>query len=165
MVQATPYPCRVQATTEALLVAFWRMGRVLKRSHAGPLDPALLWVLHAVACDGPLRLSELAGHLHLDLSTVSRHVRALEDAGYLERTADPDDRRATRISITAKGTQIFDEAKDARAKQLDEVLTRWPKRDLETFERLLGRLADDLEQYDAKPESKHDRHNTVGINA
>jgi DNA-binding MarR family transcriptional regulator len=134
----------VQATTEALLVAFWRMSRTLKRSHTGPIEPALWWVLHTLACDGPGRLSELAAHLQLDLSTVSRHVRALEDAGYLERTTDPNDRRATVISMTDKGTDALEEAGRARAEHLDTVLARWSERDLRTLRRLLDRLADDL---------------------
>jgi DNA-binding MarR family transcriptional regulator len=143
----------VQATTEALLVAFWRMGRALKRSHQGPLEPALLWVLHAIACDGPMRLSELATHLRLDLSTVSRHVRALEDAGFLQRTPDKDDRRATQISISDKGTKIFDEGRKAQAVRVEQALVQWSEDDLQTLERLLSRLATELEQ------------NTVGTNA
>lgn len=152
MVQASAYPSGVQATNEDLLVAFWRMGRALKRSH-GPLEPALLWVLHATACEGASRLSELAGRLQLDLSTVSRHVRTLEDAGYLERTPDKDDRRATQISISAKGTRILDEGRAAQVALLDSALTKWTENERQTLERLLGRLANELE------------HNTVGTNA
>ncbi|MBM7791113.1 MarR family winged helix-turn-helix transcriptional regulator [Tenggerimyces flavus] len=142
----------MQAKNEDLLVAFWRMGRALKRSH-GPLEPALLWVLHATACEGPSRLSDLAGRLQLDLSTVSRHVRTLEDAGYLERTPDKDDRRATQISISAKGTRILDEGRAAQVELLDSALTKWTESDRKNLERLLGRLANELE------------HNTVGTNA
>lgn len=133
-------------------MAFWRMGRALKRSH-GPLEPALLWVLHATACEGPLRLSDLASLLQLDLSTVSRHVRTLEDAGYLERTPDKDDRRATQISISDKGTHILDEGRAAQVDRIDTALAGWADSDRKTLERLLSRLANELE------------HTTVGTNA
>ena len=146
MVQASAYPDGVESTNDALLVAYWRMGRALKRSYQGPLEPAMIWVLHATACEGSTRLSDLATRLQLDLSTVSRHVRALEDAGYLERTPDKDDRRATRISISAKGTQVLDESRAAQVERLEAVLAGWTERDRGTLERLLGRLADHLEQ-------------------
>jgi DNA-binding MarR family transcriptional regulator len=152
----------VEGTNDALLVAYWRMGRALKRSYQGnqgnqgnhgPLEPALLWVLHATACEGAMRLSDLATRLQLDLSTVSRHVRALEDAGYLERTPDKDDRRAMRISISDKGSQVLDEGRAAQRETLEKALATWTERDRTTLERLLGRLADHLEQ------------NTLGTNA
>jgi len=50
-----------------------------------------------------LRVSELAGCMGLDASTASRHVRHLEDGGYLARTGDPGDRRASRVRLTPKG--------------------------------------------------------------
>ncbi|WP_297621800.1 MarR family winged helix-turn-helix transcriptional regulator [Nocardia sp.] len=37
--------------------------------------------------------SDLAGHFHLDKSTVSRQVAALEHLGYLTKEIDPADRR------------------------------------------------------------------------
>lgn len=56
---------------------------------------------------GPLSGNELAAALYLDKSTTSRVVDALERKGYAARTADPDDRRARRISATKEGRALY----------------------------------------------------------
>jgi DNA-binding MarR family transcriptional regulator len=162
MTQVSAYTCAVQAvhtdadrrgrlrdlprdTPEALLVALMRMIRLLKRAQPTGIEPALQYVLYTVNCAGPLRLSDLAGQVQLDVSTVSRHARALETAGYLQRTADPDDRRAAHLSVTNAGRKVLDDAFARRRAILDTALTDWPADDLHTLERLLNQLADDLE--------------------
>jgi DNA-binding MarR family transcriptional regulator len=122
-----------------------RMIRLVKRPQPAGIEPSLQYVLYTVNCAGPLRLSDLAAHVQLDVSTVSRHARALETSGYLQRTADPDDRRAAQLSVTRAGRQVLDDAFARRRAILDAALTDWPADDLHTLERLLNQLADDLE--------------------
>ena len=50
-----------------------------------------------------MRVTDLAGCANLDTSTVSRHVAQLQRTGLIERTPDPDDRRAQRVELTAAG--------------------------------------------------------------
>ena len=91
-------------TGQDLVVALLGVGRRLKaRLPQGHIDPAMMFVLHQIQVNGPLRVSELAGCMGLDASTASRHVRNLEDGGYLARTGDPGDRRASRVRLTPKG--------------------------------------------------------------
>jgi DNA-binding MarR family transcriptional regulator len=52
---------------------------------------------------GPLSLSELAGRFALDQSTLSRTVDNMVREGWLKRAANPDDRRAVRLDLTASG--------------------------------------------------------------
>ena len=58
------------------------------------------WSAHLLitqlAGEGPMRLSALAELVHADPSTVSRQVATLVRDGYVERRADPTDRRARR---------------------------------------------------------------------
>ncbi|MDD1693263.1 MAG: MarR family transcriptional regulator [Methanoregula sp.] len=42
-------------------------------------------------------------HYHLDKGTIARAVRKLEDAGYIRRITDPQNRRAVRLFLTEKG--------------------------------------------------------------
>lgn len=138
-------------TAEALLVALMRMIRLVKRPHATGIEPALQYLLYTVNCAGPLRLSDLASQVQLDISTVSRHVRALEDAGCLERATDPGDRRAAFLSLTDSGRKVLDETFARRRATLDAALASWSGDDLSTLERLLNKLADDLESGAPKP--------------
>jgi DNA-binding MarR family transcriptional regulator len=138
----------VQATVsegEQVLVALWKVVRRLKAlaAEAGG-DPAALHVIHMVHQHGPLRLTALADTCMLDASTVSRHVRSLEAAGHLARTGDPDDRRATRIAVTATGEGLLREALTARGRLVDDAVAGWPERDRAALATLLTRLAEDI---------------------
>ncbi|MHB1613455.1 MAG: MarR family winged helix-turn-helix transcriptional regulator [Actinomycetes bacterium] len=108
------------------------------------LDRGALHVLLNAALDENTRLSDLAGSCHLDLSTVSRAVKALELDGLVVRSVDPNDRRASRIEATAAGRNVLTELRTQHVGALDAAVTRWSTSDLDTLTRLLVRLADDL---------------------
>ena len=60
-------------TGQDLVVALLGVGRRLKaRLPQGHIDPAMMFVLHQIQVNGPLRVSELAGCMGLDASTASR---------------------------------------------------------------------------------------------
>jgi DNA-binding MarR family transcriptional regulator len=65
------------------------------------LERPALMLLYGLGEHGPIRPSLLADHLHLDLSTVSRQLAALEAQGWVDRKRDADDRRAFLVAITA----------------------------------------------------------------
>jgi DNA-binding MarR family transcriptional regulator len=48
----------------------------------------------------------LVRHYHLDKGTIARAVKKLEDAGYIRRITDPENRRAVRLFLTTKGEQV-----------------------------------------------------------
>lgn len=158
MAQASPYtdlvpathperPDRaepVRETSEALLIALMRTFRLLKRVPDQPIEPAQIWLLHTLHCHGPVRMSDLAARLQLDVSTVSRQVRVLEQSGQIERSPDPDDGRATVLTATATGLQVLNEAVERRHALLAAVLKDWSPDDLATLGTLLSRLGDSL---------------------
>lgn len=109
-----------------------------------PVERAGLAILRRVAECEPTRLSDLAGTLGLDLSTVSRQVRRLEAAGMLARTADATDARASLLDVTAEGRDVLATARRMIHARLRRVLSTWPAEDREDLARLLTRLADDL---------------------
>lgn len=136
-----------RADAAELLVALLNISRLLKARV--PLDPATM-LLHY--CGGtPMRVSELAGCALLDHSTVSRYVKRLEDLGLVERTADPDDRRASLLALTPQGHQALHDAKMARAAVLADALASWPEIDRHALSSLVLRLQASLEH-----EHQHD---------
>ena len=140
---------------QSLVVSLLAVSRRLKaRLPQGNLDPAMMFVLHQVQANGSLRVSELAGCMGLDASTASRHVRHLEDGGYLARTGDPGDRRASRIRLTPKGRAALARAMRARAAVVDRAIADWPAGDRATLTTLLTRLADSLDRLAADPETR-----------
>jgi DNA-binding MarR family transcriptional regulator len=143
------------ATGQDLVVALLGVGRRLKaRLPQGHLDPAMMFVLHQVQANGSLRVSELASCMGLDASTASRHVRHLEDGGYLARTGDPGDRRASRVRLTPKGRGALARALRARAAVVDRAIADWPDEDRATLASLMTRLADSLDLLHSDPETR-----------
>jgi DNA-binding MarR family transcriptional regulator len=142
-------------TGQDLVVTLLGVGRRLKaRLPQGHIDPGMMFVLHQVQANGPLRVSELAGCMGLDASTASRHVRNLEDGGYLARTGDPGDRRASRVRLTPKGRGALARALRARAAVVDRAIADWPDEDRATLASLMNRLADSLDRLHTDPETR-----------
>jgi DNA-binding MarR family transcriptional regulator len=109
-----------------------------------PVDKAGLAVLHETRRLGTVRPSDLAAQMHLDLSTISRHLQSLQQQGMVQRTSDPDDARAQRISITNKGCEVLSRLLEHRAEAIRDAIAHWTEGDRCTLRQLLRRLADDL---------------------
>ena len=93
-----------------------------------------------------MRPTLLATLLEVDLSVVSRQLRALEDAGFVQRQADPADARAALVSPTRSGRQALLETRALRASVLREALAGWPDDDRAELVRLLARFNIDLDE-------------------
>ena len=104
------------------------------------LDQASVPLLGAIEERGECRPSDLAAAVELDLSTVSRQLRQLEQAGLVSRRPDSDDRRAFRIRLTESGAARLGAIRMSRARMLDEVFSSWPEDQRADLLRLLDRL-------------------------
>lgn len=103
------------------------------------LQPSGYLVLTHVADHGPLRGADLCAELDLDKGAVSRRVQHLIDLGLIERHADPDDRRATRLSVTDDGAQRLVSVGRHRREMLDQRLSGWADADIDDLVGLLSR--------------------------
>lgn len=137
-----PSPYEPPATAEdAVLGTLMALGRRMRqRLSEDTLDFSVVPILKVLGGCGPLRLSSLAEVLELDASTVSRHVKQLEDRGYLGRTTDPDDGRASRIAITDEGRNALAAHVDRRKALLTQALDDWSAADREQLRSLLDRF-------------------------
>ena len=48
----------------------------------------------------------LVKHIRIDRAMIARSVKKLEDAGFIRRIPDPDNRRAVRLFLTEKGGTV-----------------------------------------------------------
>src|SRR5205807_10061881 len=88
-----------------------RLARMLERG-AGELSLPQFRVL-AMVDEGGERASHLAERLAVAKPTVTAVVDGLVERGYLSRSADADDRRATRITLTPAGRRALWDAEEA----------------------------------------------------
>lgn len=94
---------------------------------------------------GPLRPTVLAALLEVDLSVVSRQLRALQDNGLVQREPDPDDARAMLVRPTPAGLAALEETRRVRRAVLGEALADWSQTDRDDLVRLLTAYNHDLE--------------------
>ena len=101
---------------------------------------------------GAARPSDVAAASCVDLSTISRQLKSLEDRRYVVRSVDPSDRRAHLIRLTASGRKVLDRHLETRSAIFDRALAEWSDSDRRALTTLLGRLADDLAADDPAPD-------------
>ena len=114
------------------------------RVHDG-VDTTAYPVLFLVGGSGSIRISDLATTLHNDVSTVSRQVSALVANGLLDKSADPNDRRAFVVSLTDSGREALGQIQDSRAGWFQGLLCEWEPVDAAHFIARLQSLGDALD--------------------
>lgn len=110
------------------------------------LDRSSAAILHTLLAHLPkhLRTQDLAEHLGIEPPSVTRKTQVLEDAGYLKRTTDETDRRATILEVTAKGKKVSDKLMQAHRQIMSDALLDWPAKERHEFVSLFSRFSEDL---------------------
>lgn len=131
--------------SDGLADAFWRVAGQLRRTTKetlAPLDitPAQARAVGVLSRHGTMRLSDLAQHLRITPRSTTEVVDALEDAGLLARSPDPDDRRATLVSLTGPGTALAASIQQARATEAERFFGTLSPSDRADLTRILRKL-------------------------
>ena len=92
----------------------------------------------------------LAATFGLDPSTITRQVRALEDAGLAARTADASDRRASILDLTPEGRDILDRTRTHRRERLSKAMHDWTDEERVEFGRLLAKFNVAVDRFTAE---------------
>jgi DNA-binding MarR family transcriptional regulator len=98
---------------------------------------------HLVHYDG-IGIGALAEKLVMDPTTLTRNIRPLERQGYVVPAADPLDRRARRLHITAEGRRAHASAQPAWASAQQHVEEMLGERDALVLNRMLDRVLERL---------------------
>ena len=101
-----------------------------------------------------LSQTELADYLDMEPIPVGRVIDRLEKTGYIERRADPGDRRRWRLHLTPKAHAIVDEMEVIASGLRDDALRGIPREDLDTLMRVLTQLKENLAAFDAAAEQE-----------
>lgn len=143
----TPTPVGTGNLGNLLRNPYLELGRqVIERLHAAGYEDARAAhapVMQFIDDDGT-RITELAQRAQLTKATVVYLVNDLEALGYVERAADPADRRAKLVRPTALGRQLVDSARQAISELTAEWVELIGERDLAELIRLLMRLNEAL---------------------
>ena len=108
--------------------------------HRGPgISRDRLLVIISEYPDG-IRQKNLAEKAHINPSSTSEVVTKLEDDGYLLRTIDPSDKRATVLKLTEMGAVRAEEISGEREAFLDDYFGRLTDEEKQTLSDILDKL-------------------------
>lgn len=124
-----------RATRFALTRAQWRALKTIRRNEG-------------------LSQTELADFLDMQPIPVGRVIDRLEKTGYIERRADPGDRRRWRLHLTAKAHAVVDEMEVIAAGLRNEALQGIDTADFDTLLRVLGQIKNNLVAMSAADETR-----------
>jgi MarR family transcriptional regulator for hemolysin len=128
------FPFEIGETAHALRKAFDRLAVGLGVTRAQ-------WkVLFRLTRQPGLRQVELADMLDIEPITLCRIVDRLEESGLVERTRDPDDRRAWRLHVTEQARPLIEKLQGVGAKLVEQAFAGIDPKDIEKARQVLARV-------------------------
>src|SRR5215218_169525 len=112
-----------------------RLARRMRQAASGDLSPTQGAALATIDCHGPLTPSELAVRERIQRPTATRVLARLEEAGLVERTADPADRRSSLVSASDEGKALLATVRERKDAYLVEQLDRLSPEELAALDR------------------------------
>jgi len=91
-------------------------------------------------------ISDLSDHMEITAAAASQTVEKLVQAGYLDRTEDPSDRRAKQITLSAKGRDLIEKSITARFRWVDDLVKTMSSADKVKVHDALTILAEAVKQ-------------------
>lgn len=142
-----------QVSSPELEHLLFKLGRALRKityphcsKEASSVDGAGFWHLAILHEHGPLRPSDLASVLSLDISTVSRQLKQLEANALVTRKVHEQDARAYLFIISENGERVLNEIINLRQQTISEVVAQWPKTEVDMLLCLIEKLTFGVEK-------------------
>lgn len=109
------------------------------------LVPGQYLMLSTIDRSGPQRAAAIAEAFAMDKGAVSRSVHHLVELGLLERTDDPEDRRATLLAVSQEGSRRLASVGKERSARFDERMSGFTDAELAQLVNLMQRYNAALE--------------------
>ncbi|WP_420138120.1 MarR family winged helix-turn-helix transcriptional regulator [Sphingomonas sp.] len=106
-------------------------------------------LLKFIAAEGSARSADIGTAFGFSPRTVTEAIDALERDGLVQRTPDPTDRRAKRLSITPAGEAALAASEPARQKFVTNVFGILSEQEQQALFKALRKMNDRLEEIDA----------------
>ncbi|PWE27963.1 homoprotocatechuate degradation operon regulator HpaR [Pararhodobacter marinus] len=128
----------LRTTSRSLPIALLRaretvMGPVREMLADSGINEQKWRVLRVLDESGPLDQSLLAEKSCLQLPSLTRILRAMEEQGLVTRAMDPADRRRSIVSISEAGHTVIQDRADANRRLFDRLEAAYGKERMETL--------------------------------
>ena len=99
---------------------------------------------------GSCGVSDISERFDVTAAAASQLVDKLAQAGYLERTEDPTDRRAKLLTLSAKGAELISLGTEERYRWMDDLAATLSAEDQKKVSQALTLLTHAVEKMDSK---------------
>ena len=99
---------------------------------------------------GPCGMSEISERFDITAAAASQLTEKLVQGGYIERTEDPNDRRAKSIELTPKGKELVEAGMTERYRWMDELVSKLSAEDKPKVVEALKVLTEAAKQLEEK---------------
>jgi DNA-binding MarR family transcriptional regulator len=123
----------------------YRLARVMAPSHdssSDALSPPQYLVLRLLQRSGPMRVSDVASQMGVKNPAASMMLNGMFEHDLVAREPDPDDRRATLVSVSERGAEALHDAEAVRHDFMRQVTAELTADEWATVLRGLNILAD-----------------------
>ena len=106
------------------------------------MNPKQVTILAMLRDQGELPQIVLCEQMRLTQNTIVTWLNELEEAGYVTRNRDPEDRRKHIVMLSAKGAQALEHAEGELRRLEDEVLSALTADERNQLRKLLAKALD-----------------------
>ena len=125
--------------------------RILDQVAGGQVTVPQVKLLKLVAMTQGYTLGDVASFLDVSNAAASKAVDRLVRRDLLQRSEDPDDRRAMHLSLTQAGDCLLSAYESARRRKLESIFEQFAAEDLQRAAELLDRISADIVDHASDP--------------
>ncbi len=107
-------------------------------------------LFHLISESDEISQEALADRLDIGKAAISRTVGSLENKGYIHRRRLPEDSRVYRVKLTPKARKIVEQIDRAYKTAYDTALTGIDESEFIRFDRFLGVVHRNLDEWESK---------------
>lgn len=96
-----------------------------------PISLTQLVALQTIACQDNITMSKLADSLEMSNQQLTKVIDTLSVYELAQRNTDPNNRRQSLVSITAKGTKMLSQLEHEMTKKLSILFAKMPSSELD----------------------------------
>jgi DNA-binding MarR family transcriptional regulator len=125
---------------QSMVVALFALTERLERASQQKQAASALSLLQVIAGRAGIRPSDIADKQLVDRSHVTRQVRDLEDAGYVQVVGDPRDGRSWLVTLTSAGQQEMQRLQQVGLDRFSVFVGDWDEAEVRELAALLDKL-------------------------
>ena len=125
---------------QSMVAALFTLNAGLERARRQRKGASTLSLLQVIDDHEQIRPSDIAELQQVHPSLVTRQVRELEDAGYVEAIADPGDGRSYLVTLTPAGSRELRRLLEFGLRRFAMFVNNWEPDEVRTLTQLLQKL-------------------------